>query len=206
MEECANDGSLMNSHTWAFLVDMYYTYRGLTITTNRRKVVQYGLVSSIFSHGLLHGLLGTWAKCGSVTIPGGEQVFMVFAAGISFAVLFVGARFQTLDILKKLMLSAAGGWLTLKLAGHHGENGVSSIFLITQIIASLSSVFFPGNNIANIEELGNSFVPPCLISLIELIYCCDGDGASLFNKLGGHVWYDLFLHRSVLLAINNGAE
>eukprot|EP00581_Thalassiosira_minuscula_P006869 CAMPEP_0183704164 /NCGR_PEP_ID=MMETSP0737-20130205/1594_1 /TAXON_ID=385413 /ORGANISM="Thalassiosira miniscula, Strain CCMP1093" /LENGTH=348 /DNA_ID=CAMNT_0025930985 /DNA_START=93 /DNA_END=1139 /DNA_ORIENTATION=+ len=199
--------NLWNSHTWAFMVDMVFTYLGLQAKTNRSKIVQYGLVFTIFSHGLLHAALGLLVKCAGVNIPGGDEVFMAFAAVISFAVLFVSAQFENNDFLKKLGLSAFGGWLTLQLAGTDGENGSSSIFLITQILASLSVVFFPGNNIQNMEELGHSFVFPCLISLIELVYCCNGNGgASLFNKLGGHVWYDIFLHRSVLLAIENGVE
>jgi len=195
---------LFNSHTWAFIVDMVFTYLGLTSRTNRPKLVQYVLVSTIFSHGLLHGVLGSYAKCGALLIPGGDAIFTVFAAFISFAVLFVGS---SLPPLQMGALSAFGGWLTLKLAGPDGSYGVSSIFLITQILVSLSSVFFPGKNIKNMEELGHSFVPPCLISLIELLYCCDGGGGeSLFNQLGGHVWYDIFLHRSVLVAIRNGVD
>ena len=203
MAGCA-EGSLMNSHIWAFLVDMYFTYRGFVVPTNRSKLAKYFLISSIFSHGLLHGALGSpLAKCGMMAIEGGEQIFMVFAGFISFAVLQVGSN---IGLLMKLVLSAVSGWLTLKLAGPGGDNGVSSIFIITQIIASLSSVFAPSGAFKNFEEMGWGFVPPCVISLIEFLYCCDGSGASLFNKLGGHVWYDLFLHRSVILAIQNGAD
>lgn len=205
LEEGGGCDLLKNSHTWAFLVDMVYTYLGLTVETERSKTTQYMLVFTIFSHGILHAVLGSVANCDGLTIPGGDQLFMVFTALISYAVLYVGAEFENYNTPKMLALSVGGGWLAVQLAGPNGKNGVSSIFLITQILASLSSVFFPGKRINNMEELGNSFVPPCLVSLIELVYCCDGDGKSLFNRLGGHVWYDFFLHRSVVVAINNGA-
>ncbi len=193
----------MNSHTWAFLVDMYFTYLGLKAPTKRTDIARYGLVFTIFSHGLLHGVLGLWVKCGTLPLPGGAQIFTVFGALISYFILETMIKEY---VIVKLSLAAVAGWLTITLAGPDGRDGVSSIFLITQLLASLGATLFASDAIEDMAKLGNSFVPPCLISLIELLYCCEGDAASLFNKLGGHVWYDLFLHRSVLIAISDGVE
>ena len=193
----------LNSHTWAFLVDMYFTYLGLKAPTMFSPIQRNLLVSTIFSHGLLHGLLGLLKDCGALAIPGGARIFTVFGFLISYVIL---ETMVETEVIVKLLLAAVAGWLNSTLAGTGGRDGVSSIFLVTQLLASLSATLFPSSSIKDMAKLGNSFVPPCLISLIELVYCCEGDAPSLFNKLGGHVWYDIFLHKSVLVAISDGVE
>jgi len=56
----------------------------------------------------------------------------------------------------------------------------------------------PGNT--QISSLtGDLFVLPCLVSIIELKFCCSGSGSpGLFNKIESHFWYDFFLHIAML--------
>jgi len=205
LPECVTgDNPLFNSHTYAFIVDMIYTYFGLKVKNpNHTAFIQLGLVLTIFAHGCLHGLLGLLINCGAVIFPGAIEVFTAFAILITFFVLQSTGDFETPT---RVVLSLIGGWLTKELAGDQGQNGISSIFLVTQLFASLASVFRPGDFIYDNQKLGNSFVPPCLISFIELTFCCDGNGASLFNKIGGHVWYDVFLHRAVYFSLLDGKD
>jgi hypothetical protein len=66
---------------------------------------------------------------------------------------------------------------------------------------SVIAAFFPKNpdDVGN-EKQGWFFIAPCVISLCELLFCCDGSGdQGLFNKVGGHVWYDITLHTALIV-------
>jgi hypothetical protein len=205
----------MNSHTWAFIVDCIFTVVGLKAKAAPEieaagPFMKYGLVFTIFSHGLLHGVLGLLVSCTDKTFDGAVALFGAFSVLISYFVVFASGNLT--DVLGPILgqvgniaLGLVAGWLCVQLSGENGENGVSSIFLITQLLATAAATLFPKGDGLN-PKLGLSFIPPCLISLIELVYCCDPStgGASLFNKLGGHVWYDVFLHTSVLIALIDG--
>ena len=154
-----------------------------------------------FFHGGLHALLGLKQECSPNPFPGALAIFGVFASVTGYFVVHTIAT--DFHQLIKLGVAAVTGALCVVLAGPGGSDGISSIFLITQLLASSVPTFFP---LENGRRVGLSFVAPCLISLIELVYCCDPStgGPSLFNKIGGHVWYDLSLHISFILALIDG--
>ena len=65
------------------------------------------------------------------------------------------------------------------------------------MLVSLIAVFFPKNP----ENFGTQKQGPCVISLWELLDCCDDSGdKGLFNKIGGHVWYDFTLHTALIVS------
>ena len=197
----------MNSHTWAFIVDCIYTYLGIKAPTTKGSLYKGVLIFAILSHGSLHAALGIIAKCGGGTLPGAMALFGGFATVISYSVVSVTGSF---GLVTNLLLAAVCGLLTVVLSGPDGSNGVSSIFLITQLAASLVVSITPKKQvpITDIAKIGNSFVYPCIISLIEFLFCCGDspDNPGFFNRIGGHVWYDIFLHRSILFAISDGVE
>jgi len=196
---------LSNSHTWAFLADCYYTYKGIKAPTNRSELMRWVMIIAIFGHGALHAALGVMG-CGGSEFQGAVTLFTIFTAGISYAIVASVAKFE---VWVNIIITAIASYLTVFLAGPNGSNGISSIFLITQLLATLIVSITPNNGAMNdMAKIGNAFVLPCGVSLMELLLCC-GDGSTsqgIFNKLGGHVWYDIALHRCLVMAIPNGAE
>ena len=193
---------LSNSHTWSFLADSVFTYLGIRAPTKRDTVQRWGLIATIFSHGLLHAALGV-NGCGGSAFPGALALFGSFGALISYFIIDSTANFS---IAVKLLLTAISAYFTVSLAGPGGSDGISSIFLISQLVATLVVTVTAPGTIKDMTKLGNAFVLPCVISLVELLFCCGEKGAGLFNRFGGHVWYDIFLHRCILIAIKDGAD
>lgn len=189
-----------NSHTWAFVVDVIFTALAFIVPTDQSNLVRWGIAAVILSHGILHGVLGILVECSPIAFPGAEKIFGVFSAFVSIMVLQLGG---TLSIPLNVLIGGAAGLLTVKLS--EGDRGVASIFLITQLLASGCATFFAKDGFVT-PLMGKTFVLPCIISIIELVFCCDGEGPSWFNQLGGHVWYDVFLHISVLAALKPAAE
>jgi hypothetical protein len=164
--------------------------------------MRYGLIFTIFSHGCLHAVLGLLVSCTSKPFKGAIALFAAFSTLISY---FVVASAGSLETWKNLVLAVVTGFLCVILSGGNGEHAVSLIFLITQLLSTAAgSLCTQGDGLSPKLEL--SFIAPCLISLIELVYCCDPDkgSTSLFNQFGGHVWYDVFLNISVLIALIDG--
>ena len=202
-DKVTNTCPLSNSHTWSFVADAFFTYLGIKAPTNRPPLMRWGLVATILSHGILHAALGV-NGCGGSEFPGALALFGTFGALISYFIIESTANFS---ILPKLVLTALCTYFTVALAGPGGSDGISSIFLISQLVATgVVTVTAPGA-LKDMAKIGNAFVLPCLISLVELLFCCgDGpNGQGLFNKFGGHVWYDIFLHRCIVMAISDGA-
>eukprot|EP00536_Pseudo-nitzschia_multiseries_P008549 jgi/Psemu1/305786/fgenesh1_kg.219_\ len=189
---------IMNSHTWAFVIDMIFTALCFILPSERGLLVRAGLASTIVSHGLLHGVLGYGMKCGA-GLPGAEKIFGFFGGFISFMILQLSS---TVRPPKSIVIGIIAGFVTVKLS--EGNRGVSSIFLITQLLASAAALFAP-NGLAT-PAVGNTFVAPCAVSILELMFCCNDGQKGWFNKIGGHVWYDFFLHISVLSALKGSPD
>ncbi len=192
-----------NSHTWSFVADSFFTYLGIKAPTNRGAVQRLGLIATIASHGFLHLALGL-NGCGGSSFPGALALFGSFGALISYFIIDSTANF---GLVAKLLLTAICAYFTVSLAGPGGSDGISSIFLISQLVATLVVTVTAPGAIKDMAKLGNAFVLPCVISLVELLFCCGvTGGAGLFYRLGGHVWYDIFLHRCIVLAIKDGVD
>eukprot|EP00978_Attheya_sp_CCMP212_P014687 scaffold37552_cov43-Attheya_sp.AAC.1 len=164
-----------------------------------------GVAVAIFSHGFLHFKLAGKAPlfCAiapqtSVNVPA-YLAYGAFTAFISFLILSMGG----LDKVVISALTIAVTIVTVRLSEPKHKLGISPIFMTTQLLASCVGAF-PGDNTKSVVTslTGNLFVAPCLVSIIELMCCCNGDetfpGPGWFNKLGGHAWYDFFLHISIL--------
>mmetsp|Transcript_6338 Transcript_6338/g.15702 ORF Transcript_6338/g.15702 Transcript_6338/m.15702 type:complete len:339 (-) Transcript_6338:127-1143(-) len=192
----------LNSHTFAFIVDCIFTAVGFLVPSALQGGEKYALIGIIFGHGCLHALLGLVVSCTNKPFWGAVALFAAFSVAISYIIV---DSIGSLSRVANIVLGLAAGFLCVFLSGSNGENGISSIFLITQLLSTAGGSLFPkGDGLS--PKLGLSFIAPCLVSLIELVYCCDPStgGASLFNKLGGHMWYDVFLHTSILIALIYG--
>ncbi|VEU45351.1 unnamed protein product [Pseudo-nitzschia multistriata] len=192
------DCPIMNSHTWAFAVDMVFLVACFLVPSDRTTLYKAALAfGAVGSHGALHALLGIFVNCTSDPFPGAETIFGAFGALISFLILFSTTE---LDNMIKLVISAVSGYLTVLLS--EGGAGVSSIFLITQLLASGAGIFDTEGKLTT-PLMGYTFIAPCLVSIIELLFCCDPatGGPGLFNQYGGHVWYDIALHTSLLTSL-----
>ena len=207
-----------NSHFWAFTVDVLFTIGVLFIGYNpkifkeqqgRGNAIRLALV--IIFHGGLHFLLGYVLQCGvapsatskyvMAVTPITETLTFLYAAFI-FVLAFVAFR-QTSSVNRALsfILSVAFTALIVGASLAATPFNVGTIFGGTQLLLAVIVAFFP-KNLANFgtKKQGWFFIAPCAVSLWELLGCCDGSGdKGLFNKIGGHVWYDITLHTALIV-------
>jgi len=187
---------IMNSHTWSFVEDVIFTALCFVLPSKQGFAKRLSLASVVLSHGILHANLGFGLACASSGPEKAELIFGIFGAFISLAILNMGSDFGPSIVAAGTLL---GGYLTVKLS--EDGRGVSSIFLITQLWVTVSGFLKPNKDFVN-PLMGNLFVPTCAVSIIEILACCNSDGSpSWFNKLGGHFWYDFFLHLSLLASL-----
>lgn len=195
-----------NSHFWAFSVDVLFTIAVLIIGFNPEIFMeQQGFANAvmlafvIIFHGGLHFFLGYVLQCKdeeSAELP--AQTFL-YAAFI-FVLAYV--TFRSTSSVKfplSLILSVAFTFLIVKASA--SSDNVGAIFGGTQLLVAFITVFFPKNtDNFGTQKQGWFFVAPCVISLWELLGCCDDSGdKGLFNKIGGHVWYDITLHTALIV-------
>ena len=194
-----------NSHTWAAFVDVMFTLLVLYIGHNPQRFPEqqglrtaWVLALTIISHGLLHGMLGYYQQCkDSNTDPTNQNrlyaVFILILALVAFRMT------SSANMAQSIVLSILATFAIFRASIL--SDSVSPIFAGTQLIVSIIAVWFPKNpEIFGTQKQGWYFVAPCIISLWELLGCCDDSGdQGLFNKIGGHVWYDITLHYQLIV-------
>ena len=197
LDECLNQ----NSHIWAWKEDCVFTIiviaLGIKIDAGAKKTSS--LAAIIFGHGFLHKWI-SGKKCYVPPFNGKLNIYAniaygVFTAFISFFVLHMANVSAAVEITGTIAVPI----LTVYLSQPKMLGSVSPIFLTTQLLVSFLGVF--SDSEAFTQIVGDLFALPCLVSLIELtFYCVDGN-KSLFTKWGGHIWYDFFLHISVVATL-----
>jgi hypothetical protein len=189
-----------NSHLWAWKEDVIFTVLAFVIGFMTKTDIQsiLGVAAAIFGHGFLHYTISNNA-CKPTGPDGGslaENVaYSVFTAGISYLTINMADVGAAATVLVTLFVTGVTVYLSQPAQGL----GVSPIFMTTQLLASFVGVTAKPGNTQSSALTGDLFVLPCLVSILELIFCCSGsDSPGLFNKIGGHAWYDFFLHIAFL--------
>jgi len=194
---------LNNSHFYAFVVDALFTAAALLVPKivgkspgGKKNLI--GVLIAILSHGLLHlylSLSGCKLDSGEDKTVGGI-LFGVFTWFISYFIL--ASTSSSDNVFVNTIVSVAVAALTVWLSVRPpGDQGIASIFMTTQLMASGAGFLIPKEGLDS-SRVGKLFVAPCAVSIIELIACCKDGKQGLFNKLGGHVWYDITLHTAIL--------
>lgn len=210
-----------NSHQFAWGIDVLYTIGALVIPCTgwgaTKPADKLGFAWYFFNavviafvvavHGILHqqfsvhscDLGSTAAKTSLVrTVQsglGGPE--LAYAAFIFILMLVDLAGFSCLPQLgwKAVgVVAAAVTWVIVQLSTG-GTPSVSSFFMISQVAVSLTGWLFPNPETVTVQ-LGWSFIPPCIVSLLEYVKCNDG-----LVMYGGHSWYDFWLHLSMMVSL-----
>lgn len=156
----------------------------------------------IIAHGLLHFFLGYIKDCASPpsTAPAPVLDIALYAAFIFALSLVAYSTTSSVKPVPSFFVSIGFTYLIVKASLHANPANVGTIFGGTQLLASVLGAFVPKNPPnAGTQKQGLSFIAPCAVSLWELMGCCDGSGKALFNKIGGHVWYDIALHTCLIV-------
>jgi hypothetical protein len=200
-----------NSHVWAFRVDVLFTIGVLSIGVlpigrklfpmqqSRNNAIILAVV--IIAHGVLHFWLGNSLSCAPPPNQGDNAAIGVKLYALFIFVLAIVAFLMSssVKLAISLIFSLIFTWLIVTVSV--AEMNIGAIFGGTQLLVSVIAAFFPKNpdDVGN-EKQGWFFIAPCVISLCELLFCCDGSGdQGLFNKVGGHVWYDITLHTALIV-------
>ena len=193
-QECTQG---MNSHVFSWWVDAVFTF--LVIAIGKWTKATTGDIVSLVAVVLMHGLLHKHSdfkscKVGLDPTPGfdpsvlfGNVTYFVFTALVSIVGLKKTELSSTTTNLIALGIAAATSILSQPAMG----NGASPIFMTTQLLVSIIGSLDKNNQFSSL--MGNLFVLPCAVSIVELMLCC-----GVFHNIGGHVWYDLTLHTSLL--------
>lgn len=210
-----------NSHQFAWGIDILYTIGALLIpltgwaATKPTDCLGFGwfyfnaivIAFVVVAHGILHqqfsvhacDLGSTAAKASLIKtvqsgLGGPEQAYALF---IFILMLVDLAGFSSLPQLGwqavGVVAAAVTGLIVLLSTG--SSPSVSSFFMISQVAVSLTGWLFPNPETVTVQ-LGWSFVPPCIVSLLEYVKCNDG-----LVMYGGHSWYDFWLHLSMMVSL-----
>lgn len=129
----------------------------------------------------------------------GSKIGFILFSGILVAVNIIGYS-SVPELLNDNVLSLGATiaavtyfiyWLTLQ-ATLKGL-GISSYFMSTQVLISGVGFLFPNEKADPL--MGWTFLITCIVSLVEYFNC-----KSFLRRVGGHVWYDVALHTSLLTA------
>lgn len=194
-----------NSHVWAFGEDIVFTVVSILLpyTKFSAKNIEWPMKVAIpfiiLSHGLIHG----WISSKGCILPN-----QVFGMGTLIYTLFTGAltaiTFYALSDLPEnqpvwrtwteiILVTAGIVALTIRQVMDGKANPVSALFLASQLLVGYLGAFHPGERATLL--VGKTFVFPCVVSLVEYLKC------NWLFPIGGHAWYDFFLHISVISAL-----
>lgn len=193
-----------NSHRWAWNIDVVFTILAVVIGLMKKaaplEVVAIGAVIGV--HGVLHWVFDHYQCAFPVGNGGGLTLGLTLGylayAGFTALLSYVCFNFAdvgsvALNVIGTLIVTFATVYLT------HVGYSTSPIFMTTQLLVSLVGFNVkPGNNNTFSARMGTLFALPCAVSIFELLFCCNGADPGFFNKIGGHVWYDFFLHIAIL--------
>ena len=188
-----------NSHFWAFGEDMIFFLVSIAIGIQQGTDLPTlaGSALAILFHGILHGYIAI-KKC-AATGGDGLIFYGLFTAFIAF---FTVDIFGSLSFKDNVIITTLVTAITVYLTLAEPAKGVAAIFLTTQLLVSATALFFPANGKKLTSKTGDFFTLPCLVSIFEVLFCCLPSGQpSWFNAIGGHAWYDFFLHLSILVSL-----
>jgi hypothetical protein len=196
-----------NSHLWSWYEDIVFTIISIILPFASKTEFPLGTRIStpaiIFGHGFLHKWISSQG-CSIVNpalVEMGEKFYSAFVVALT-SIMFFGfsnlpGKRPALFILLEV-LGISYGIISQSLAKVADGNAIAMLFLSTQLIVSYLGAFHPGAQSTKI--VGQTFIFPCIVSLLECLKC------DWFNTIGGHFWYDFFLHISVVSTFLPGLD
>ena len=211
-------GSILNSHMAAFSVDVvmtwlvYILYKRLPVSTRDGNdstqlppaggyFLSIGLV--ILMHGLLHFFIFVAIDCYAptsslpllVTIIG-YFLYFAFSAFLFYIILKAGFAGSSSGVSWPIGLGALlCAVVTVLLAVFAGTQWIlTCIFAMSHVVASIVGSY--ANSAMFTKLMGWVFMVATIMGILELLEC-----PNLYRPVGGHVWYDFFLHISVVLSV-----
>lgn len=191
-----------NSHQFAWGIDVLFTiaalvlpFTGLTKTPNSAYLIANAVVFAavIGGHGFLHNIISSQSCNGGGNIEG--YVAYIFILMLVDILGFSSIPSMQNGTLLSVILSAALTWIIY--AFTNNQQSIAGFFMISQLAVSVTGLLVPNPNTVT-PQLGWTFIAPCVISLIEFLNC------NFLVQYGGHAWYDVFLHLSMLVSLLYG--
>jgi len=192
-----------NSHEWAWNVDVIFTIISLILPFTDYSADNLDLTTKLSAPLLIifHGFLHKWISGEGCFVPPDENsasvkfysAFVYALTGVMF--FFFSDLPQKRDLIWVLLevILISYGIVRVSLEKIQEGTSISTLFLTTQLLVSFIGAIHPGKQATKI--VGQTFVFPCLVSLLEFLKC------NSFAKIGGHVWYDFFLHISIIATL-----
>jgi hypothetical protein len=204
--------SANNSHVYAWYEDFIMTifvvgaYFCSSKVQKEQLLTYFALGGIVFFHGLLHFFLYKFLDPSCVISAGitgqsdgralGWVAYLVFTFFLCLIIFYLGFnKTDQLGLPKVLGLSFVVTIVTGYIASNTGDDWLlSALFATSHPIGSLTGYFTTSPMFSKIQ--GWLFLLATIDGIVELMAC------ETFLKLfGGHIWYDLFLHASVLAAL-----
>ena len=207
---------LANSHTFAFLVDVVFTLAGFLIpltsyvNPEKPRIEKIAIPFIIIFHGLLHGFLSSQQCYVPMDDTGlAETFYSTFTVALVGLMLGPFSSFSDVvgPIGTLLGIAASSYWIiqrTLNIAGKGENNAIAVLFGSTQLLFSATGAFFPKQGVST-KLVGQTFIFPVIVSLLEYSKCTVKGGLGLHN-VGGHAWYDITLHTSVICSLLDSGD
>lgn len=196
------DSAPNNSHMYAWYEDFIMTVAivALYFRSNRQGTIIYVAMGGIvFLHGFLHYWINTFVQCRTDDVaewlePIGWALYALFTFFLSLILFGIGF-FDEIGLLWVGVASFAVSVVTVVMARGAGTDWLlSALFATSHPLASITGLLTKSSIFSN--AVGWIFLVATLDGIIELTSC-----ATFLKQYGGHVWYDLFLHISVIASL-----
>jgi len=197
--KCPHSG---NSHLWSFQEDVIFTIIGIALpftkygnkdNTTANRIAIPGI---IIAHGTLHWVFSS-QNCAPANIDSMTTLYSIFVVALTSIMFLVFSNLieNGTQIPMIIAMIAAISFAIIKLTLSSVDSGkaIAAFFMATQVLFSYMGAFHPGPTATKLT--GQTFIVPVIVSLTEYLKC------DFLASVGGHFWYDFFLHISMLCSL-----
>lgn len=195
-----------NSHLWAFQADVIFTIISLILPFTKWSSDNLNMATKLSTPLIIigHGILHKWLSSKNCYVPESSedliekatQFYEIFVYALTGMMFFLFSDLpQKRDLIWVLaeVILISYGIVKVSLKKVETGNSISTLFLASQLLVSFIGAIHPGPTSTKI--VGQTFIFPCLVSLLEFLNC------DFLAGIGGHMWYDIFLHISVVATL-----
>lgn len=188
-----------------FLVVFLYKTRGRYIridgddATSSEATIYVAIGGIIFFHGALHFFLSVFLNCLTSSAPEwleriGWILYAVFAFFLTLIIFGIGFAAEY-GWRKIVAASVVVTGITYYLAHDAGTDWLlTALFATSHPVGSITGLLSKSPRFTQIA--GWLFLLATIDGIIELTQC-----ETFLKHYGGHIWYDLFLHSSIIAAL-----
>uniref|UniRef100_A0A6U0FY02 Sugar phosphate transporter domain-containing protein n=1 Tax=Helicotheca tamesis TaxID=374047 RepID=A0A6U0FY02_9STRA len=196
--KCVNQN---NSHLWAWHEDIIFTIVAIILPytnfcdDNLGVATKIAIPAIIFGHGFLHWWISS-QDCVLGDLKLATSFYKIFVGALTAIIFFLFSDLPSKRPLLFILAEVAAitfGIVQMTLDKAKDGDAVAALFLASQLMIGYLGAFHPGKLATKL--VGQTFVFPCVVSLIEYLKC------DWLSKVGGHFWYDFFLHISIISAL-----